>query len=352
MLIPAGLVLAQTLLSAPLRIAVHNDLPFARQSETVEIPASRLSGDLSRIHVFEHGSGKEILAQALSDRLIFQSDIPAKGEQTFDLRPGEPHKYKKEDFRVYGRFVRERLDDFAWENDRIAHRMYGAALETWPKEPLTSSAVDVWLKRTRRLVINDWYMVDDYHHDHGEGGDFYSAGASRGCGGVGLWREGHLVVSKNFRNSRVLAAGPIRLVFELEYPGFETKRVTLDAGQNFNRFESRFSDAAASYAAGIKKFANTELRVERAAGWMRAWGPVVGGSGHFACTLVFDPAAVENVTEADGNYVMIGRQPALYYAGTAWDQAGDFATVADWDRYVEQWTERVKSPLRVEIVTP
>ena len=337
MLTALGIVLAQ--------VIVHNDLPFARASETVEVP---INGDLSRIHVFK--DGKEVLAQAVSDRIIFQTDIPAKGEQRFDLRSGEPRKYKKEDFRVYGRFVRERFDDFAWENDRIAHRMYGAALETWEKEPLTSSAVDVWLKKTRRLVINDWYMVDDYHHDHGEGGDFYSAGASRGCGGVGLWREGRLIVSKNFRDSRVIAAGPIRLIFELDYPGFETKRVTLDAGQNFNRFESRFSDATAIYAAGIKKFVNTELRVERAAGWMRAWGPVVGASGHFACTLVF--RAIDDIVEADGNHLVISKQPAVYWVGTAWDQAGDFATVADWDNYVEQWTQRIKSPLRVEIVTP
>src|SRR5438552_4623317 len=111
------------------QVIVHNDLPFARASETIEIP---LSGDLSRIHVFR--DGKEVLTQALTDRLIFQTDIPSKGEQTFDLRSGEPHQYKKDDFRVYGRFVRERFDDFAWENDRVAHRMYGAALETWQKE--------------------------------------------------------------------------------------------------------------------------------------------------------------------------------------------------------------------------
>ena len=54
--------------------------------------------------------------------------------------------------------------------------MYGAALETWKQEPLTSSGLDVWVKRTPRLVINDWYMVDDYHRDTGEGADLYSAG--------------------------------------------------------------------------------------------------------------------------------------------------------------------------------
>ena len=31
-------------------------------------------------------------------------------------------------------------------------------------------------------MLNDWYLVDDYHRDHGEGGDFYPAGKTRGCG--------------------------------------------------------------------------------------------------------------------------------------------------------------------------
>jgi len=110
--------------------------------------------------------------------------------------------------------VRERFDDFAWENDRIAHRTYGKALETWKEEPLTSSAIDVWTKRVSSLVINGWYMLDNYHTDHGEGADFYSAGSTRGNGGDGLWAADKLWVSKNFVDSRVLACGPIRVMFE------------------------------------------------------------------------------------------------------------------------------------------
>lgn len=36
--------------------------------------------------------------------------------------------------KVYGRYVPERKDDFAWGNDKIAFRMYGKALELTPKE--------------------------------------------------------------------------------------------------------------------------------------------------------------------------------------------------------------------------
>lgn len=36
--------------------------------------------------------------------------------------------------KVYGRFVPERYDDFAWENDKIAFRMYGKSLEKVPNQ--------------------------------------------------------------------------------------------------------------------------------------------------------------------------------------------------------------------------
>jgi hypothetical protein len=261
--------------------------------------------------------------------------------------------------------VRERFDDFAWENDRIAHRMYGLALETWQAEPLTSSAVDVWCKRTRKLVINDWYMMDNYHADWGEGADFYSAGRSRGCGGNGVWEAGKLFVSRNFVNSRVIANGPIRLVFELTYPAWEVngrkisevKRITLDAGQNFDRFESYYKsvpEAPVTTAIGIKKLEGSTVRFDRPAGWLRTWEPVQQGkSGNLGCGIIADPAAISEFGEAEGNYLVIANvaagKPATYHAGFGWDRSGDFAGVSEWESHVAQFAQRVRSPLRVTV---
>ena len=106
--------------------------------------------------------------------------IVDKETKTFTVVVGAKQEFSKEQFRAFGRFVRERFDDFAWENDRVAHRTYGKALETWAGEPLTSSTMDIWSKRTPRMVVNDWYLADHYHADSGEGFDDYSAGKSRG----------------------------------------------------------------------------------------------------------------------------------------------------------------------------
>ena len=234
-----------------LNITAVNELQLARTHETIELSAKDLAplGEraLTKVHVQDAG-GHELLTQAVDtdfdelhqpDTVIFQADFAPRETKTFTVTTGKQQVYTAADFKAHGRFVRERFDDFAWENDRVAHRTYGKALETWKGEPLTSSSIDIWSKRTPKLVIDEWYLVDNYHVDTGEGADFYSAGTSRSCGGNGLWAADKLWVSGNFVSSRVLTNGPIRVMFELVYDSFdvngtkvsEVKRVTLDAGR-------------------------------------------------------------------------------------------------------------------------
>ena len=375
-------LLVATTLAAPLPAAgpamivtVTNALSLARPSETIVLSAAELQkglaiDDVRLVHVRAAGLTQDVPAQAVDlnddgkfEELIFQTDLGPRETKTFELTAGERQVYTRDDFKAYGRFVRERRDDFAWENDRIAHRMYGAALETWAQEPLTSSAVDAWTKRTRRLVINDWYMLDNYHQDNGDGGDFYSAGKSRGCGGNGIFDGGRLFTSANFRDSRVLANGPIRVLFELTYLPWdasgtkvaEVKRVTLDAGQNMDRFESAYKIEGArplAHAAGIKKAAGSTMVSDREHGWLRTWEPMKN-AGQLGCAIVMDPALITDVTEIDGNYAIAARvpagAPAVYYAGFGWDKSGDFAGVDDWTRYVSQFAERLRSPVTVTL---
>ncbi len=357
-------------------VTITNTLDLARPSETIVLTGAAIRKampveDLRTVHVTDDASGKEIVAQPVDlnddgvfDEVVFQADIAPKAARPFSLSVGPRQIYTRDQFKAYGRFVRERRDDFAWENDRVAHRMYGKALETWAQEPLTSSSVDVWFKRTRRLVINDWYMVDDYHRDNGEGADLYSAGRSRGCGGNGTWDAGKLYTSANFIDSRVLANGPIRVMFELMYPAFdaagsrvtEIKRITLDAGQNLNRFESRYAGAPAApkmQAAGIKKAPGSQVAQDKVRGVLRTWEPVKADGSNFGCGVVVDPAQLTEFAELDGNVLAVTTMSAgsdvTYYAGAGWDRSGDFKTVEDWDRYLGQAAQRIRTPLAVSV---
>jgi len=359
-------------------VTVKNGLDIARPSETVVLTAAVIRQampveDLRTVHVTDIATGKDVLAQPVDlddngtfDEVVFQVDIGPRATQTFALSVGPRQVYTKDQFKAFGRFVRERRDDFAWENDRIGHRMYGKALETWAQEPLTSSTVDVWFKRTRRLIVNEWYMVDDYHRDNGDGADMYSAGRSRGCGGNGIWDGGKLYTSANFIESRSIANGPIRVMFELTYPAFdaagakvtEVKRVTLDAGQNLDRFESRYIAAPALpkvQAAGIKRHPDAIVFRDKLRGLLRTWEPVKQDGSHFGCGILVDPSSVVDFAEADGNVLVATKIApggmATYWAGFGWDKSGDFATDGDWDRYLDLAAQRIRSPLAVSVST-
>ncbi len=360
-----------------LTVKAVNNLGIVRPSQTIELSARQLAPlgekDLRKIHV-KDTAGKELLCQAVDtdgdyhpDEVVFQADFAAGESKSFAVTVGKKWDYTKDQFKAYGRFVRERFDDFAWENDRIAHRTYGKALETWKEEPLTSSAIDVWVKRVPYLVINGWYMLDNYHVDHGEGADFYSAGATRGNGGDGLWAGDKLWASKNFVNSRVLACGPIRVLFELTYEPFdvngakvsEVRRISLDAGQNLDHYQVTYKperSTALTVGIGIKKkdVTQTDAKISRCSltTWEQLRDDKLGGS-HLGQVIVLDPKLLVKTAEDNLNYLVLAKASKdnniSYWAGFGWDKSGQFADYDAWKMYADQFSQGALSPIEVTV---
>jgi hypothetical protein len=361
--------------AVPVRLTVKavNKLQIERRSETIELSSNDLmplgEKDLAKIHV-QNAAGDELVCQAVdtdgdftADRVIFQTDFAPGETKSFTVSPGAKWIYARDQFKAYGRFVRERFDDFAWENDRIAHRMYGKALETWVNEPLTSSTVDIWSKSVPRMVINDWYMMDNYHVDSGEGADFYSAGPSRGCGGNGLWAKDKLWVSRNFVSSRVLANGPIRVMFELTYEPFEVngsklaeiKRITLDAGQNLDHFQSIYKslsgDRELVSAIGLKKTAGDRKEFNAEHGWLIQWEMIKNNMGNQGLAIIVNPGTFMGEAEDNLNRLVLSKADAegvvSYRAGFVWDKTG--ADYNSWKTYVDQFAQGLLSPIEVTV---
>ncbi len=381
-LLAAAVVAAVPLQSnaAALTVTAVNKLPLARASQTIELTATQLAPlgakDFATVHV-QDAAGKELLAQAVdtdgdayrkTDIVIFQTDFAASETKTFTVTVGAKQVFKREQFKAFGRFNRERFDDFVWENDRIAHRTYGKALETWEGEPLSSSTIDIWSKRTPRMVVNDWYLSDDYHADHGDGADFYSAGLSRGCGGNGLWAADRLWTSRNFVNSRVLANGPIRVLFELEYAPFqvdninvsEVKRISLDAGSQLDRFQSSYKQFTRPGQAqklttgiGLKKTAGEQVEANAERGWLLKWEKVEKNAGNQGLALIVDPKSLEKQSEDKLNHLLLAKVPesgiASYWAGFAWDKAGPITSAEAWKKYVDEFAQGLAAPIEVSV---
>ena len=363
---------------APVTVRVQNPLGTPRAAETVAMTLAELRKfspglDAPKIVILD-AKKQPVLSQLIdsdgddvADELVFQTDLGAKETKVFTVEAGVRATYKPDDFKVYGRFVRERHDDFAWENDRVAHRMYGPDLEIWKKEPLTSSGIDVWVKRTKKLVVNDWYMTDDYHRDNGDGADFYSVSKSRGCGGVAIFAGDKPSVSRNFVSSRVLANGPLRVMFELTYAPFEagpnvkvteTKRITLDAGSSFNRITSTFKVEGGAPAAkldvgvGIGKHANADLKTDKH--WIRTWEKVKDDDSSLGCAVVLPTGTSASLRPTDLDTFLVAKAtagvPFVYYMGSDWSKRpGGVTDAGGWTKALQEQARDIGSPVKVTL---
>ena len=153
--------------------------------------------------------------------------------------------------KVYGRYVPERKDDFAWENEYAAFRMYGPALK--PENP--SNGVDLWLKATPELIVDSFYYREHvlglpYHINYGKGLDCYKVGHTCGAGGLVVLAEGQTWIGGPYDRWKILEQTPDKFVFRLEYDSFlvaghilhESITITAEAGQLQNKAEVVLSE--------------------------------------------------------------------------------------------------------------
>ena len=155
--------------------------------------------------------------------------------------------------RVYGRYVPERKDDFAWENEYAAFRMYGPALR--PENP--SNGVDLWLKSTSELVVDSFYYREHvlgfpYHINYGKGLDCYKVGHTAGCGGLVVLCDSQTYVGGAYDRWKIIEQTNDKIVFRLEYDSLlvdnqilqESITITAQAGQLLNKAEVVLTSAS------------------------------------------------------------------------------------------------------------
>lgn len=287
--------------------------------------------------------------------------IDGNGRVTLSVSKSEsPASFQS---KAYARYVPERLDDFAWENDVLAFRMYGKALEGHRDD---AQGMDVWAKRTENLIINKWYKENDYHTDHGEGLDYYSVGQTLGVGDLALFFDDSIHFTKHYRQHEVLDNGPLRTTFKLTYEeasfnGQEvslTKTISLDAKKHFNKIIVAVENKQAGktpVALGLVKRgeASPQFDFDVKNQSLAYWEPDVQSHGHTATALIV-PKENINFIASDKQQFLISstiknRKPFVYYNGAAWDRAGKVTTAAQWETLVDEEVESIKKPLIVRL---
>ncbi|HOM60882.1 MAG TPA: DUF4861 family protein [Anaerohalosphaeraceae bacterium] len=356
------------------QITVSNSTEVHRRQETIQLDWMDVQKHLPNVEaeeaaVLDVQTHQPLVTQVLKidgrTTLLFQTTLEPGQKKQFILqkRPAgmEP---PASPITTYCRFIPERKDDFGWENDKVAFRVYGPALE----DETITSGIDAWGKCVPYPVI-DKFIRDynekqiPYHYDHGEGGDFYKVGNTLGCGGLAPFVDGKVCLpSHNFAAWKILGNGPIRSVFELTYRPWqagsytvsEVKRISIDLGSQMSRIECTYTCSQTDtlpLAAGIV-LRETSRQTWTAPQSIAYWLPTDFIKGFMGCGVVFGAEWDVKPLEADGHLLLTLQhkidKPVVYYAGSCWDKNEEFNTFEKWQQYLKIFKQRLDHPVAVE----
>ena len=351
-------------------ITVSNPIPVERKGELISVSWNDILSryptiDTANFKIVNVITKKELPRQLEFQggkniqNLLIQVDIAANSTLKLGIQKGKPTPVAP---KTYGRYVPERKDDFAWENDKIAFRMYGKALEQSPSE--MAYGMDVWVKRTERLILNERYKRGNYHTDIGDGLDYYQVGSTLGAGDIAPYVDDSICYPKNYRRWSIVDNGPLRTTFILDYDDWDvegvkekvSKKISIDAGSRLSRVEAQFSgiqNSALPVVIGIAKRKEPgAMLLDEQNGLMAYWEPRHGEDGTTGVgSVILSPVTGIKVTEkqllAMTNTGTEGL--VVYYTGAAWDKANEITSSKAWFEYIQSFKAGLLNPLKISI---
>lgn len=382
-------------------ITVTNSSTFDREKEIVEVPMKDVSKkvDLNNAQVVVlDKNGEEIPYQITFDKkIIFPVSIKAESNRKYIIKKGTPQKVSTT---TCGKKYPERVDDVAWENDRIAFRTYGPALQATGEQAF---GYDIWAKKSEKPVVDARYAMEldtktlakieelkktdikaakelrentSYHVDHGNGLDYYKVGPTLGAGTSAFYIDNSLIYPYCYKSEEILDNGPLRFTVRLIFntlkikgeSSTETRIISLDQGSQLNKAIISFSNINETLplATGIVLHeGSNDYAMSAQKGYIAYADPNDSASGQIYVGAVF-PNKV-NTTQtvpftgqeankikggANGHVLAISNYEPntsfTYYFGAGWSKWG-FNSPSDWYKYIEQYAQKVRQPLKVSV---
>lgn len=390
--------------SRTVTVTVTNPLAMERSNEMVEVSMETVTdrlglADTAQIVVL-NADGQQVPYQITYDgKVIFPAAIAAGGTATYTIQTGTPEAF---DVKACGRCYPERMDDMAWENDLVAFRAYGPALQAKGErgfgydlftkynttEPMLEAmyakeldketlAKIAELKKTDPKAAAELSRERSYHIDHGYGMDCYAVGPTLGAGVAALMVNDTIIYPWCYKNQEILDNGPLRFTVKLEFTPLtvkgdstvvETRLITLDAGSHLNKTVVSYSNLKETLpiVAGIVLHEPDGAVVADAAnGYITYVDPTTGPDNDKifmgaavpavvkdAKTVLFSEKEKKERNNADGHVLAVSDyEPGseyVYYWGFAWDKA-DIKTADAWNRYMADFAQKVRNPLTVKV---
>lgn len=401
------LFLLATLMNAAdqVTITVSNPISSARM-EMVEMDVAVLQKKLQtgKDFIVKDADGREIPSQVTHDqKLIFQVGVAGKGKSLYYVQKGTPQKYE---VKAKGHLFTERQDEFGWENDCVAYRVYGHG---------GAVGYDFFNKSTPELMLDYWYASEQnqemrsvsqqlrergyadladqvynafcYHIDHGKGMDCYTVGPTLGGGANALLKEdGSLFMPQCYKTFEILDQGPLRFTVCFTYPEqefngekvTETRTISLDAGSQFNRVTIAYQGLSKP----VKMAAGTVIHQSNPSayvlsqengymGYEDLGDPSVYNAkyrdelakqmGKIYIGLLFPEKDITTTYQQRENGIATGHilgistyQPNMtytYYFGSGWDKNPNtgFHSLTDWEAHLSHAAISVRNPLKLSV---
>ncbi len=388
-------------------ITVENPTKISRSFEVVEVPLNSIRKVMGEEDfIITDADGKELPSQVTSDgKLLFQASVGGKKISTYYAKQGTPSQFE---CKVMGRLFKERDDEFGWENDRVAYRIYGHG---------AAVGYDLFNKSTSSLMLDHWYASEQdqemrsvckklrergqtdladqvynafcYHIDHGQGMDCYTVGPTLGAGANALMNDdGTLCMPKCYQRYEILDDGLLRFSVRFTYPEvtyrdrkiYETRTITIDAGTHFCKVDVRYlllkAGVAAKMVSGVVVHESnpTAFVMNEKAGYL-GYEDLGDGNvynkkyrselekqmGKIYVGTVYPQAPMEIIYQegkngiANGHLLAVSRvwpyEDYTYYFGSAWskNQETGIHSLNDWEALLSREATIVKYPLKVSV---
>ncbi|UIR55724.1 DUF4861 domain-containing protein [Sphingobacterium sp. SRCM116780] len=344
-------------------LIIKNASSFERK-EVVSIPYEKFKNHFGLkdtiFTILDQGTKKplvfqlEKLGKSIPQNVLIAIQIAPQGKLELAVSADSPPKAVVQTF---ARYVPERKDDFAWENNVVAFRAYGKALEGTSED---AQGFDFWSKRTDELIINEWYKTGDYHADHGKGLDYYSVGQTLGVGDMALYFDDQIQYSKHYRRYEVLDNGPIRSTFKLIYEPQEInghgitieKIVSLDAESQLNKVTLSVKNMNATSTPIVIGLAkrneqNPNWTINKKANYFAYWEPEQNGNS--TGTALLFPTGLTTFIDTPTQFLwkttVKNNQSLTYYTGAAFNKASKIQSMDAWKEYLQKTAKQIQKPL-------
>ena len=384
-------------------ITISNPSTTDRTNEITEITSDAITKLKGETFIISDNTGSQVPYQITYDnKIIFPVSVKGGENVTYKITPGTPEAFKTI---ACGKQYPERVDDIAWENDRIPFRTYGPALQATGEK---AYGCDIWVKCVSEPIVDMRYKTEldpetrakiaelrktdpkaaqqlsesvSYHIDHGNGLDCYKVGPTLGGGATALVVDGEIVYPYCYKTYEILDNGPLRFTVKAVYNPetikgkdvVETRVISLDAGSQLNKTVVTYENLteATPVVAGVvlhEPLDQCHYMASAEDGYILYADPtdnVNNNNGTIYVGCVFpgmltdakpvmyeEPEKTQERGGADGQLLAYADyqpgSPFIYYWGSGWSKYG-FETAEAWDTYIQNAAVAKRNPLQVTV---